>query len=85
MNFAKSYIYFSNNENHAHQQEMSLGFGVTLTPNLGMYLGVSLFYERCFATKLQFILYRMSSRLNGWKMNLLAFGGKITLTLISII
>ena len=70
---------FSKNVGHTRCEELSNLFGFCHTSNLGRYLGVPFLYERCKVSDFQFIIDRMTQRLNGWKTRTLSLAGRITL------
>ena len=47
--------------------------------NLGRYLGVPLFHEKCKKEDFQFVLDHMQNKLNGWKVNSLSLARRITI------
>ena len=64
---------------HLGVRELSNQFGFHLIRNLGRYLGVPLLHERCKALDFQFVLDRMSQKLNSWKSRFLSLAGRVTL------
>ena len=64
VNLTKSCVFFSKNIHITTILELSSALGVRLTSNLGKYLGVPLFHDRCSRNHFQFIIDRMSSRLS---------------------
>ena len=64
---------------HLGVRELSNQFGFHLIRNLGRYLGVPLLHERCKALDFQFVLDRMSQKLNSWKSRFLSLPGRVTL------
>ena len=57
--------------------ELNSALGVRLIADLGKYLGVPLFHDRVSKQLFQFIINRISARLNSWRASSLA--GRITL------
>ena len=71
--------------NHVRQQELNNEFGVTITSNIGCYLGVPLIHDRCKSSDFQFIINRMMKRLNGWKSNFLLLASRVTLARLALV
>ena len=79
VNNQKSCVFFSKNVSLARKQDLSNALGMRLTSDLGKYLGIPLFHERCNKKYFQFIIDKMSNRLSCWKARTLSLAGRITL------
>ena len=64
INFAKSCVCFSKNVHGTKRQEISDALGIWLTSDLGKYLGVPFFHEKCSKRYFQYIIDKMTSKLN---------------------
>ncbi|GMP49879.1 hypothetical protein CsSME_00016704 [Camellia sinensis var. sinensis] len=53
--------------------------GISITTDLGKYLGTPLLHPRVSKTHLQDILDRMAKKLSGWKAKNLSLAGRATL------
>ena len=82
INASKTKVFFFNNVNHVHAQELSLVLGFSYTSDLGKYLGVPLLHKRVKKETYVHLLTKSKKKLSTWKALKLSFAGKITLTKI---
>ncbi|CAL5324749.1 unnamed protein product [Camellia sinensis] len=79
INFQKSKMYVSPNIPRREALPLSYQCGMTLTNDLGKYLGTPLLYGRITNLHTKDIIERMSSKLSGRKAKNLSLAGRITL------
>ncbi|XP_038687586.1 uncharacterized protein LOC119986972 [Tripterygium wilfordii] len=79
VSFQKSSIYVSKNVDQGVASDISRLSGIPLTDNLGKYLGTPSIHGRVSSKEYQYVVDRISSRLEGWKTRHLSFAGRITL------
>lgn len=79
INYNKSLLYFSPNVTQQVATKFSLYMGITLTNDLGCYLGHHLICHGRNNKGHDKLLQRVRDRLNGWKMKCLSRAGRLTL------
>ena len=75
----KSKVFFSPNVSKSHATFLSKKCGVTLTDDLGKYLGVPILHKRHSKEHFKFIIEKIQNKLNGWKAKSLSLAGRTTL------
>lgn len=76
----KSKIFFSENVSREAARLISEASGISVTRNLGKYLGMPVLLKRINKDTFGEVLERMTSRLAGWKSRTLSLAGRLTLT-----
>lgn len=76
----KSRIFFSMNVSGHSRSQIIQASGFQVTNDLGKYLGVSILHEKVNRRSFQFILDKVDKRLSCWKVKMLSFAGRLTLT-----
>lgn len=71
---------FPPNVDRSLKQSISNLFKFQVTYDLGKYLGVPLLHSRVNRSSFQYILDKVDQRLSNWKMKMLSFAGRLTLT-----
>ncbi|KAH9730831.1 putative ribonuclease H protein [Citrus sinensis] len=79
VNKSKTLVYFSKNISAMEVSRISSELGVSVTDNLGKYLGVLLLHNRVSKQTYQNIIDTMDKRLSGWNASHLSLAGRITL------
>ncbi|CAL5358759.1 unnamed protein product [Camellia sinensis] len=79
LNLLKSKIFMSPNVSISKARNSSGLCGISLTLDLGRYLGILLLHSRCSRNHFQFIIDKIQSRLSEWKTSMLSFTGRATL------
>ncbi|XP_028066585.1 uncharacterized protein LOC114269469 [Camellia sinensis] len=79
INFHKSKMYISPNIPRREALPLSNMCGISITTDLGKYLGTPLLHTRVSKTHLQDILDRMAKKLSGWKAKNLSLADRATL------
>ena len=76
----KTRIFFSKNVHHVQaNDQISSAFCLTLTNDLGKYLGVPLHHSRVKADSFNYITKKIMHRLSSWKASSLSLAGRLTL------
>ena len=75
----KTKVYFSKNVHISRALALSARLGVSLTGDLGKYLGIPLLHKRATCVTFAPLLERTSSRLSGWKKGCLTLAGRTVL------
>ncbi|XP_057451938.1 uncharacterized protein LOC130743727 [Lotus japonicus] len=76
----KTRLMISKNVGSAVSRQLSDLSGISLTSDLGKYLGVPLAHKRVTSSSYQYILDRTQTRLSSWRSQMLNFAGRVTLT-----
>lgn len=87
ISLVKSKIYCSFNTPIHLKDQLISSFGINLTSNLGPYLGFPLSSSRLNKTSFNFLIDKVSSKLQAWENSFLSLPGRVTLiksTLASI-
>lgn len=79
INLFKSKLFISPIVNNVKARSLSRLSGISLTQDLGNYLGIPLLHKKCNRSYFQFIIDKIQKRLSGWKTNLLSMIGRATL------
>lgn len=79
LSHTKTKIYFSRNVHISRALAMSSQMGVSLTGDLGKYLGIPLLHKRATSATFAPILEKTSRRLSGWKRGSLNLVGRSVL------
>ncbi|CAL5387167.1 unnamed protein product [Camellia sinensis] len=72
-------MFISPNVESRKARELSNYCGITLTPNLGKYLGVPLLHSRVNSQIYNNILEKIQRKLSNWKANTLSLAGRATI------
>lgn len=80
VNFDKSRMFCSKGVGHFRADELSRVMGVSLTSNLGKYLGVDLHHDRVGKSTFKAVVQKVKKRLSSWKAESLSLAGRVTLT-----
>lgn len=76
----KSRLLVSHNVHHVRASQLSSEACISLTSDLGKYLGVPLLHRRTNRETYDFLLRNSQQRLASWKATSLSFAGRVTLT-----
>lgn len=76
VNLQKSQVYFSTNVDRAKAEDLAGLAGIKQVHNMGSYLGVPSIQGRVKKDSYAYILDRVNSKLDGWKMKFLSFAGR---------
>ncbi|XP_028120068.1 uncharacterized protein LOC114317531 [Camellia sinensis] len=79
LSLQKSKIFVSKNVSCSYARSLSFQCGISLTQDLGRYLGSPLLHSRINKTLFNEILEKLKQRLSGWKARHLSFAGRTTL------
>ncbi|KAL7228890.1 hypothetical protein ACSBR2_007559 [Camellia fascicularis] len=79
ISLAKSKLFISPNIACHEARSLSNVCGISLTSDLGKYLGIPLIHKRCNCHFFWFITDKIQCRLSSWKSNLLSLVGRSTL------
>ena len=80
VNFQKLSICFSNGVPRGTVEGITRIVGIPLTDNLGRYLGTPSIHGRVNSGLYQYLLERMTSKLESWMVKYLTMAGRVTLT-----
>lgn len=79
VNFDKSNVLFARSVPTNTKNEVSSVLSIPVTSEFQNYLGVPLACGRMTASRYNYLLDKVSSRLTGWQMKTLSFAGRVTL------
>ena len=79
VNKSKTQIFFSKNITTRDARTIGNALGISVTHDLGCYLGMPLLHSRVTKTTYQSILDKVEMRLTGWNAAHLSFTGRVTL------
>lgn len=79
VNMRKSRIYFSNNVSGQHARSLARRAGLSITTNLGRYLGAPILHTRPRIRDYTFLVERVRQKLQGWKRKSLSLAGRVAL------
>lgn len=80
----KSNVFFSGNVQEQVAAGLSRELGISITSDLGCYLGIPMLLQRGSAGAYKAVLDKMRKKLSGWKAHTLSFAGRITLAQSSL-
>ena len=79
MNHSKTKVHFSKNVHISRGLALSRHMGITLTGDLGKYLGIPLLHQRASYITYAPLIEKTKKRLAGWKRDCLNMAGRTTL------
>ncbi|KAL7182802.1 hypothetical protein ACSBR1_041471 [Camellia fascicularis] len=79
INLQKSKLFVSPNLNLSKARDLNARCSISLTIDLGKYLGVPLLNKSVTKNHFNYILEKLQNKLAGWKMNALSMAGRATL------
>ena len=76
INYHKSTLTFSKNDNTTHRQLVAGIFSINPSDSLGKYLGCVVFQKRLNCSTFQDLINRSTTKLEGWRANCLSKAGR---------
>lgn len=79
VNFSKSKLYASPNTPSSEVNKFKIICGMTISKNLGIYLGAPIVHGRVKKSDFNFVIEKVQRKLAGWKAKSLTFAGRATI------